>query len=162
MLPPKNAPIRLDYDSVPLNESMQYEPAVAKSNSARNLVIPPLSTATLRPSGKRLPNVSHASDSYLRGNSCQVADDLEVCSMIISDEAGNLNSHKVPLPVRPLSSNRKPLVPSEHASALAPGAIVLSPEQQEVLDIVRAGGNVFFTGSAGIFELFLYATLTRL
>lgn len=29
--------------------------------------------------------------------------------------------------------------------------VTLSPEQQEVLDIVKGGGNVFFTGSAGMF-----------
>lgn len=38
-------------------------------------------------------------------------------------------------------------------SALAKPPVVLSPEQKAVLDRVRAGENVFFTGSAGALDV---------
>lgn len=122
----------------------------------QQLVVIPFSTETLRElSGRGFPDVSHALDSYIRRNLGEVADKLgRGVTVIIINETGNSNSHMSPPPIQPLLWNQRPSVSNEHAPIPAPEAIVLSAEQQEVLDTVRAGGSVFFTGPAGIFELF--------
>lgn len=78
--------------------------------------------------------------------------------VIVTDEAGNSNIHddRVSLPIQ---QNETLPAPNEHTPSPAPEVILLSTEQQEVLDIVRAGDNVFFTGPAGIFKLFPSAIL---
>ena len=47
-----------------------------------------------------------------------------------------------------------------HAPA-DPNAVKLSDEQQYVVDLVKQGNNVFFTGSAGVPLLFVYFKLLK-
>lgn len=73
-----------------------------------------------------------------------------------------LGSRQMPLPLpfpcsflrsNPMTAVVPPSKPSRSlpVPAPAPEPITLSPEQQTVLDTVRSGGNVFFTGAAGVF-----------
>lgn len=67
------------------------------------------------------------------------------------------NSLNNPTPPQPQAPPKPPPAPARDAQDTPPAGpelplspeIKLSPEQQQVLNKVKAGGNVFFTGSAG-------------
>lgn len=144
MLLPRNAPSIFDHDSAARANSIQYNKAVAKSNPARISVTLPFSLRGL--SRKKLPNASHTFPFHARGNWSQ-ANNMDRGFVFV-----NSTSRTSPSYIQELLRNQALHAPKKHTPPEV--TYVLSPEQQEVLDIVKAGDNVFFTGPAGIFKLF--------